>query len=213
MRVNEIFHSIQGESSFAGWPCVFVRLTGCNLRCAYCDTRYAYTEGEELEIEDVLERAQSHGCRLVEVTGGEPLLQSGTPLLVRGLLEAGLTVLMETNGSFDIDLVDRRCIRIVDFKGPSSGESHSNDYDNLERLSPRDEVKLLVADEKDYAFALDIVNRMRRVSAGSRVIHFSPIHGIMDPAVLAGWIIRDRIDARLNLQIHKIVWGPDRRGV
>lgn len=213
MLVNEVFHSIQGESTFTGWPCAFVRLTGCNLRCAYCDTRYAYTEGVERGVEDLVRQVLGFGCGLAEVTGGEPLLQEETPFLARRLLEEGLRVLVETNGSFDIDRLDSRCVRIVDFKGPSSGEERANDYGNLKRLTPRDEVKLVIGSVEDYSFAVGILERLRVEGAKPGAVHFSPVYGGVDPAELAAWMLRDRLNVRLNLQLHKVIWGPDRRGV
>lgn len=212
LRVHEIFHSIQGESTRAGWPCVFVRLTGCNLRCTYCDTRYAYDRGEDMAVEDILERIAAWNCNLVEITGGEPLIQEETPVLAARLLERGKTVLLETNGSRNIGEVDERCVKIVDFKCPSSGESSANDYGNLARLSPRDEVKLVVADRSDYEFARDLYHRMRWRGVTSPV-HFSPVFGILAPSRLAGWILSDGLQVRLNLQLHKFIWDPDARGV
>ncbi|MCP4715272.1 MAG: radical SAM protein, partial [Deltaproteobacteria bacterium] len=152
MKVNEIFYSIQGESSYAGYPCVFVRLTGCNLRCSYCDTRYAYDEGEDCTEEQVLERIAAYGCSLVEITGGEPLLQPDTPGLISRLLDRGCRVLLETNGSMDIGSVDRRCVRIVDIKCPSSGEAGRNDEANLARLTAQDEVKFVIGTREDFDF-------------------------------------------------------------
>ncbi len=215
IRVNEIFHSIQGESTHAGWPCVFVRLTGCNLRCRYCDTRYTYNEGLDMSIGEILGRVKDFGCRLVEITGGEPLIQQETPRLADALLGAGLRVLVETNGSRDISLLDPRCVRIVDLKCPSSGEAGANDYDNLDRLAPHDELKFVVSDRSDYEFARRIVQGIGG-GGGGRValtIHLSPVPGQLEPRVLTRWILDDRIHVRLNLQLHKFIWGPDERGV
>ncbi len=213
MRVNEIFHSIQGESSYAGWPCVFVRLSGCNLRCSYCDTRYAYEEGEELSLPRIVERAGGYGCSLVEVTGGEPLIQEETPILVGKLLDLGCTVLVETNGTMDIGRLDERCVRIVDFKCPSSGEAAANDLGNIERLRGHDEVKFVVGNRNDYEFAREMVERIRSRANRGDVIHFSPAFGRLAPKDLVEWMLADRLRARLNLQIHKYVWVPDQRGV
>ncbi len=210
LLVNEIFYSIQGESSFAGRPCVFVRLAGCNLRCTYCDTRYAYAEGTELDVPAVIARVSAYGCPLVEVTGGEPLIQEDAPLLVRGLLDRGFTVLMETNGSRDIRRVDDRCVRIVDVKCPGSGEHEQNDLANLDRLSARDEVKFVIGDRGDYEFARTIA---RRLGGRPNPVHFSPVFGRLEPAHLAAWILTDRLAVRLQLQLHKIIWDPDQRGV
>jgi 7-carboxy-7-deazaguanine synthase len=218
LRVNEIFYSIQGESTYAGRPCGFVRLTGCNLRCKYCDTRYAYDEGEQMEIDVIVERLRDlagKSCSFVEITGGEPLFQSSTPQLVERLLDLGYTVLMETNGSLDIGRIDPRCIKIVDFKCPSSGESDSNDLKNISRLHRHDEVKCVIADRDDYVFARGIAEmiRLRHGESQGRTINFSPVFGVLDPRDLSEWILADRLQVRLNLQLHKFIWSPDQRGV
>lgn len=213
LQVNEIFYSIQGESTYAGRPCVFVRLTGCNLRCTYCDTRYAYEDGKELEIEDIADRVSSYACGLVEVTGGEPLLQRDTPMLVDRLLEHGHQVLLETNGSRDISIVDSRCVKIVDIKCPSSGQADRNDLNNLGRLAGRDELKFVIGSRDDYEFAKGVLDSAKdRMTEAGRV-HFSPVFGLVPPRMLAEWILKDHLNARLNLQLHKIIWGPDQRGV
>jgi 7-carboxy-7-deazaguanine synthase len=213
MTVNEIFHSIQGESSFAGRPCVFIRLTGCNLRCSYCDTQYAYYDGEELEVQAILDRVLAHHCSLVEVTGGEPLLQDETPKLINHLLEQGFTVLLETNGSQDISMVDSRCVRILDVKCPSSGEVRCNDLTNLQRLSNRDEVKFVIGDLGDYEFAKQILKRLGALPLDPSRIHFSPVFGRLKPDLLARWILTDHLSVRLHLQLHKTIWDPQLRGV
>lgn len=209
LKLNELFHSIQGESSHAGLPCVFIRLSGCNLRCTYCDTQYAYDEGKLVEIPEILERVSGFGCELVEITGGEPLVQEGTPALVNALLAKSYTLLLETNGSIDIDRVDRRCIRIVDVKCPSSGMEGQNDLRNLERLTKRDELKFVIGNRIDYEFA------KRTVAAlpPGHKINFSPIFGALPPRSLAEWILEDRLPVRLNIQLHKVIWDPDARGV
>jgi 7-carboxy-7-deazaguanine synthase len=213
LQVNEIFYSIQGESSYAGRPCVFVRLTGCNLRCTYCDTRYAYEEGKELEIEDIADRVSSYACGLVEITGGEPLLQKDTPMLVDRLLDCGHQVLLETNGSRDISVVDSRCVKIVDIKCPSSGQADRNDLNNLGRLDGHDELKFVIGSRDDYAFAKGVLDSAKdRLPEAGRV-HFSPVFGLIPPRMLAEWMLKDHLNARLSLQLHKIIWGPDQRGV
>jgi 7-carboxy-7-deazaguanine synthase len=213
LQVNEIFYSIQGESSYAGRPCVFVRLTGCNLRCTYCDTRYAYEEGKELEIEDIADRVSSYACGLVEITGGEPLLQKDTPMLVDRLLDCGHQVLLETNGSRDISIVDSRCVKIVDIKCPSSGQADRNDLNNLGRLDGHDELKFVIGSRDDYAFAKGVLDSAKdRLPEAGRV-HFSPVFGLIPPRMLAEWILKDHLNTRLSLQLHKIIWGPDQRGV
>ena len=213
LRVNEIFYSIQGESSYAGRPCVFVRLTGCNLRCSYCDTQYAYDEGEELEVDEIALRVASHQCALVEVTGGEPLIQKDTPVLIRRLLEEGFEVLLETNGSQDMSEVDERCVKIVDIKCPSSGEADKNGLENLSRLTDKDEIKYVIGSREDYEYARKILDVMGLNPFRMNPVHFSPVFGQMDPRILAEWILEDRINVRLHLQLHKIIWDPEQRGV
>lgn len=211
--VNEIFHSLQGESTFAGQPCVFIRLTGCNLRCTYCDTTYAYEAGDDYSIEKIMRTVRSYDCKVVEITGGEPLMQEDTPRLVDRLLAEKRQVLMETNGSLNIDLVSDRCIRIVDVKCPSSGEEKQNDFENLRRITPADELKFVIGDEVDYAYARDIVQSIGHKIRTHGKIHFSPVFGRLHPRKLAQWIIADNLDLRLQLQIHKYIWHPDQRGV
>jgi len=213
LLVNEIFHSIQGESSYAGWPCVFIRLTGCNLRCTYCDTRYAYEEGREMTVSDVLAGIRPFRCRLVQVTGGEPLVQGETPQLVSGLLRQGHRVLVETNGSLDIGLLDRECVKIVDFKCPSSGQADCNDLLNIERLGEADEVKFIIGDREDYVFAKGLAELIRKKLELRIAVHFSPVFGVLEPRTLVEWVLADRLGVRLNLQLHKYIWDPDRRGV
>lgn len=211
LQVNEIFYSIQGESSYAGRPCVFVRLTGCNLRCTYCDTKYAYEEGISMVIPEIVARVSSYGCRLVEITGGEPLLQPQTPELVRTLLDLRFTVLMETNGSLDIGVVDDRCVRILDIKCPSSGESDRNYFDNLKKMTPRDEIKFVIGNREDYEYAKSILaaHGLRQNTPPL----FSIVFGTIGARRLAQWIIQDRLDVRLQLQIHKLIWEPEQRSV
>ncbi len=214
LKVNEIFYSIQGESSFAGLPCVFIRLTGCNLRCTYCDTRYAYDEGRDREIDWIIRTAAGCHCPLVEITGGEPLLQPETPELVRRLMGEGFQVLVETNGSQDISRLDPACNRIVDIKCPSSGEQQQNDLGNLARLSPRDEVKFVIGDRRDFQFARELIETHLRPQAfdPGRIL-FSTVFGKLAPGDLAAWMLEANIGARLQLQLHKHIWGPDRKGV
>jgi 7-carboxy-7-deazaguanine synthase len=205
LRVNEVFYSIQGESSYAGRPCVFVRLTGCNLRCSYCDTKYAYEEGAELEIGEIIDRVSSYHCRLVEVTGGEPLIQAETPILIRRLLDEGYEVLLETNGSQDISQVDGRCVKIVDIKCPSSGEADKNDFENLNRLSDKDEIKFVIGDKEDYEYAKEKLDFIKFNPQRMHTVHFSPVFGKMDPKTLAKWILEDNLDVRLHLQLHRYI--------
>ena len=213
LMVNEIFYSIQGESSYAGRPCLFVRLTGCNLRCSYCDTRYAYEEGARMEIEAILDRLSAYNCPLAEITGGEPLVQEETPYLVSRLLEKNYQVLMETNGSQDISRVDSRCVRIVDVKCPLSGEADKNDLRNLDRLTENDEIKFVISGREDYEYAKEVLNRVPLTLPKIDRIHFSPAFGKMEYSELAKWILDDHLKVRLHLQLHKIIWKPDLRGV
>jgi len=211
LKVNEIFKSIQGESWFAGLPCVFVRLTGCNLRCTYCDTKYAYEEGEELSVEEVVDKVGSYGCPMVDITGGEPLLQDETPELASSLLEKAKTVLVETNGTFDIDIMPKGVVRIVDVKCPDSAQSEKMMWENLDRLVKTDEVKFVVQSRRDYDWAKSIVveyELLRRC-----MVLFSPAFGILEPRSLAEWMLEDNLTVRLNFQLHKYIWGPDKRGV
>jgi 7-carboxy-7-deazaguanine synthase len=212
LTINEIFYSIQGESSFTGQPCVFVRLTACDLRCSWCDTPYAFHEGRRMTIDDVLAQVESHACPLVEVTGGEPLLQADVYPLMRRLLEAGRTVLLETGGHVLLDRVPPGVVKIVDVKCPGSGEAHRNEWRNLELLSPRDEVKFVIRDRADYEFARDVV-RSRGLDRRAWPALFSPVHGVLDLEPLAGWILADALPVRLQPQLHKYIWGAHVRGV
>jgi len=213
LRVNEIFYSIQGESSYAGRPCVFVRLTGCNLRCAYCDTQYAYEEGNELEVFEILDLVASYECPLVEITGGEPLIQEDTPDLIYNLLENGYHVLLETNGSLDTAGIDARCVKIIDVKCPSSGEHEKNNPKTLTKLTEKDEIKFVIGDRPDYEYARQMLMLMRQDTLISNPVHFSPVYGKMDLKILSKWILQDHLDVGLNLQLHKVIWGPEKRGV
>src|SRR5262245_38271129 len=212
LTVNEIFYSIQGESTYAGKPCVFVRLTGCDLRCSWCDTTYAFHEGRKMSIDDVMAQVELYGSPLVEVTGGEPLLQPDVYPLLERLLEAGRTVLLETGGQIDVSRVPRDVVKVMDVKCPGSGESDRNEWRNLDRLSPHDQVKFVIKDRADYEFSRDLVVKHaldRRCDA----VLFSPVHGVLDPVDLAAWILADRLPVRLQLQVHKHIWGADVRGV
>ena len=212
MKVNEIFDSIQGESLYSGIPCVFIRLTGCNLRCRYCDTRYAYDEGIDLSIPEILTKVKEYNCNLVEITGGEPLSQEETPLLIHKLLNRGHVVLLETNGSHDIRIIDQRCIRIVDIKCPGSGEVEKNNLNNLNNLTLRDQVKLVIGSREDYEFAKK-VSKMTKESFPQNNILFSPMNPDLKPEELARWILEDHLEVRLHLQLHKIIWPDIDRGV
>jgi 7-carboxy-7-deazaguanine synthase len=212
LTVNEIFHSIQGESTHAGRPCVFVRLTACDLRCSWCDTVYAFHEGRKMTVEDVLSRVRDYGCDVVEITGGEPLLQKDALPLMQRLLDEGRTVMIETGGHLSVDAVPRGVIRVIDVKCPGSGESGKVHWENLERLRPTDEVKFVITDRADYEFARDVVARYDLTSKTTAVL-FSPVHGVMNARELAEWILADKLPVRLQLQAHKYIWDPTTRGV
>ncbi|MBP1642437.1 MAG: queE [Acidobacteria bacterium] len=211
VRITEIFHSIQGEASFAGRPCVFVRLTGCQMRCVWCDTAYAFHGGEWRTLDAVVEAVRAFGCPLVEVTGGEPLLQPGVHPLMTRLCDEGFEVLLETGGGLDIKSVDRRVRRIVDVKCPGSGESANNRWENLDDLRAGDELKFVIADRADYEWARETI--AARALIRRCPIHLAPVWGALEPAELAAWILADRLAVRLSLQIHKLLWGPEARGV
>lgn len=211
LKIHEIFYSIQGESTHAGRPCVLVRLTGCQMRCVWCDTAYAFYQGEWKSVAEVIETVGNFGCPLVEITGGEPLLQPGALTLMRRLCDAGYEVLLETGGGVDIHPVDPRVRRIVDVKCPDSGELEGNLWANLDRLRHGDELKFVLASRRDYEFARDLVQERR---LGHRFpVHFSVVHGMLEPQRLADWVLHDRLPVRLQLQLHKLLWGAETRGV
>jgi 7-carboxy-7-deazaguanine synthase len=211
MRVTEIFYSIQGESSFVGQPCVFIRLTGCPLRCAWCDTEYAFYGGNEQSVEDILGKVESYGCRLVEITGGEPLAQSDAFPLITKLCERGYDVLIETSGAIDTAAVDARAHVILDVKCPGSGMSDRMHWPNLDRLSVKDEAKFVLADRADYEWARQVLERHELATRCT--VLMSPVFGSLDPRQLAEWVLADRLPVRLQLQLHKLIWAPDMRGV
>ncbi len=211
MRVTEIFHSIQGESSYAGQPCVFVRLTGCPLRCTWCDTDYAFYGGHDCSIDEVLAKVQTYGCRLVEVTGGEPLAQTESLPLMARLCDADYTVLLETSGSIEIAPVDPRVHIILDVKCPGSGMTERMHWPNLAGLTAKDEAKFVLADRTDYDWAKEILARHHLADRCS--VLFSPVFGSLDLRQLAEWILADRLPVRFQLQMHKYIWAPDMRGV
>ena len=212
LTVNEIFYSIQGESTRAGRPCVFVRLTACDLRCSWCDTEYAFYEGRKMSVDEVVAEVDRHNCSLVEITGGEPLLQEDIYPLMDRLLAHGRTVMLETGGHRPIARVPAEVHKIVDVKCPGSGEADKNDWDNLSRLGPHDEVKFVVKDRADYEFARDVIARCDLPTRAAEVL-VSPVHGVLDPKTLSEWMLADHLPARLQLQIHKYIWPPETRGV
>lgn len=211
MKVCEIFSSIQGESSYAGMPCTFIRMTGCNLRCSYCDTTYAYEEGSDFALREIMDQVKKAGIRIVEITGGEPLLQAQVHDLTNLLLQEGYTLLIETNGSVHIGDVDKRAVVILDLKTPGSGMSDRMDFSNLTRIKETDEVKFVLTDRKDYEWVKKVVHDHQLMNRCH--ILLSPAYGILPPEKLAQWMLSDRFPARLNLQLHKYIFGPGKRGV
>jgi 7-carboxy-7-deazaguanine synthase len=211
MRVTEIFYSIQGESSFVGQPCVFIRLTGCPLRCTWCDTEYAFYGGSEQSIEYILGKVESYGCRLVEITGGEPLAQSEAFPLITKLCERGYDVLIETSGAIDTATVDTRAHVILDVKCPGSGMSDRMHWPNLDRLTMKDEAKFVLAERADYEWARQVLEQYELATRCT--VLMSPVFGSLDPRQLAEWVLADRLPVRLQLQLHKLIWAPDMRGV
>jgi 7-carboxy-7-deazaguanine synthase len=211
LRVREIYRSIQGESTFAGWPCGFVRTAGCDIRCVYCDEAQAFTGGERLSLDELEERVAELRVPLLEITGGEPLAQRATPDFVSRLLERGYAVLVETGGHHDVSVLDPRCHVILDVKTPGSGMSEQTDLENLGRVGDGDEVKFVLTGRSDYEWARDLV-RDRAIDE-KLPVHFSPVHGLLDPRDLADWILEDGLRVRLNLQLHKYIWGADAKGV
>ena len=212
LTVNEIFYSIQGESTEAGRPCVFVRLTACDLRCSWCDTPYAFYEGRKMSVDEVVEAVERYDCPLVEVTGGEPLLQEDVYPLMDRLLAQGRTVMLETGGHRAIARVPSSVLKIVDVKCPGSAEADKNDWENLSRLAPHDQVKFVLKDRRDYEFARDVIAR-HDLTSRARAVLLSPVHGELDPKTLSEWMLADHLAARLQLQLHKYIWSPTTRGV
>ena len=217
LRVTEIFHSIQGESTWAGVPCTFVRLTGCPLRCVWCDTEYSFHGGEKMMLDDIIARVDAIGTPVVEVTGGEPLIHRNAFTLVQRLVEKGYTVLVETSGAVDVAPLDARACKIMDLKCPGSGEVEKNLWSNLDHLTERDELKFVISNRADYEWARNVVREKgldRRVLAGTlRAILFSPVWDAVDFRELAEWILEDQLPVRYQIQMHKIIWGPTTTGV
>ncbi|MBR44710.1 MAG: 7-carboxy-7-deazaguanine synthase QueE [Gemmatimonadetes bacterium] len=217
LRISEIFHSIQGESTWAGTPCTFVRVTGCPLRCSWCDTTYAFQGGTRMSFAQILEAVASFPTRIVEVTGGEPLAHPGSFALTDELLKEGYTVLVETSGAFDISSLDQRVHKIMDLKCPGSEESEKNRYENLEHLTGRDEIKFVLQDREDYDWAKSAIQQYeleQRVEDGTlRAILVSPVWGKIDLQELSQWILEDGLQVRFQLQVHKLIWGPEATGV
>jgi 7-carboxy-7-deazaguanine synthase len=212
IRIHEIYESIQGEATFAGLPCTFVRLSRCNLRCRWCDTPQAFEGGTQMERAEVLDKALSFETPLVEVTGGEPLLQAGSIPLLRELCDAGRTVLLETSGERDISQVDPRVHRIMDLKAPGSDESHRNRWENIEHLTRRDEVKIVLSDRGDYEWAKRVIEEHGLVDRVNAVL-LSCVWGELDPQDLVQWVLQDKLPVRVQIQMHKVIWGPNTQGV
>lgn len=212
LKINEIFHSIQGESTKAGLPCVFVRLTYCNIRCVYCDTEYAFYEGVDRTIDDIINEVKSYDCKLVEITGGEPLVQENVHILMKDLCDLGFEVLIETGGSLPIENIDNRVKIIMDLKTPSSKMEKKNRYENIRHLKPTDEVKFVIGSRDDYEWSKDILKQYDLVNKVEQVL-FSPVFDRVENIELAEWILKDKLKVRLQLQMHKYIWHPETRGV
>ncbi|MDR0533669.1 MAG: radical SAM protein [Verrucomicrobiales bacterium] len=212
LTVNEIYQSIQGESTFAGLPCVFIRLTFCDLRCSWCDTEYAFYEGNKMSLDEILAEVDKFDCPLVELTGGEPLLQPASPALMTKLLEKGYQVLLETAGHRDISVVDRRVVRIMDLKCPDSGMSDKNRWENIPGLTANDEVKCVIASRADYEWAREKVLQYD-LPDKVRAVLFSAVFGKIEPRQIVDWILADKLPVRFQLQMHKFIWDPKKKGV
>lgn len=211
LKVNEIFKSIQGESSYSGLPCIFIRLTGCNLRCVYCDTEYAFYEGKELSVNQIMDAISPYEIKLAEITGGEPLLQDDVYPLMDALIEKGYKVLLETGGSLSIEKVPGPVIKIMDLKCPGSGEASKNNFKNLKLLTRNDEVKFVILDREDYLWSKETLHR-HNIPQKASVI-FSPVYDKLSLKDLAEWVLEDELPVRLQTQLHKIIWGKDAIGV
>lgn len=211
LKINEIFHSIQGESSKAGMPCVFIRLTYCNLRCTYCDTEYAFYEGTDRTFESVIDEVRKYGCSLVEITGGEPLMQKESLELMEKLCDEGFDVMLETGGSLPVENVDKRVMIIMDLKCPSSGMMKKNLYENLDYIKSTDEIKFVIGNREDYEWTKDIISKYNLTEKCGVLL--SVVFGELEPVKLVNWILEDKLKVRYQLQMHKIIWEPDRKGV
>lgn len=210
LKVNEIFYSIQGESSFAGIPCVFIRLSGCNLRCTYCDTRYAFTEGKKITIDQIIQKVNQYQCPIIEITGGEPLLQDETIQLAEKLCQLNYTVLIETNGTQDIRSLPKQVIRIIDIKCPGSGENKKINWNILNQLESNDELKFVVSSLEDYQWAKKIILEYNLIEKSKILI--SPVYNKLHPRILAEWILQDKLNIRLQIQLHKTIWFNQKQG-
>lgn len=211
LKINEIFYSIQGESSLTGVPCVFVRLTYCNLRCTYCDTEYAFYEGKDMLIDDIILEVEKYNCKLVEITGGEPLVQENVHFLLKKLCAKGYEVMLETGGSLLIKDVDNRVKIIMDLKTPSSGMMEKNLYDNINFLKPSDEIKFVIGNREDYEWSKEMIDKYKLNKKVT--VLMSPVFDKVQNIDLANWILNDRLNVRFQVQLHKYIWSPEMRGV
>ena len=210
LKINEIFHSIQGESSYNGIPCVFIRLTYCNLRCSYCDTEYAFYEGNDMSIKDILKKVKSYNCKLVEVTGGEPLLQKESIKLMKELIKLNYTVMLETGGSLPIKDVPKEVIKIIDFKCQTSKMHKKNDWNIIKDITEHDEIKFVIGDRDDYEWSKE---KICAYKLENKTILFSPVHDVLDSKKLSKWILEDSLNVRMQIQLHKHIWSPETKGV
>ena len=211
IKINEIYLSVQGESTHTGLPCVFIRLTGCNLRCSWCDTAYAFHEGKNMSIDEILQKVANFGIHLVEITGGEPLMQDNVYTLMMRLIESGYKVMLETGGSISLERVPKDVIKIMDLKCPGSGEQEKNNLDNLKLLAPHDEVKFVILDKKDYEWSRDIIKR-HKINETAHIL-ISPVFDKLELKEIVKWILKDRLPVRLQTQLHKIIWDKNTIGV
>ena len=211
IKINEIYLSVQGESTHTGLPCIFIRLTGCNLRCSWCDTAYAFHEGKNMSIDEILQKVENFGIHLVEITGGEPLMQDNVYTLIRKLIEKGYKVMLETGGSISLERVPKDVIKIMDLKCPGSGEQEKNNLDNLKLLAPHDEVKFVILDKKDYEWSRDIIKKYK-INETAQIL-LSPVFDKLELKEIVKWILEDRLPVRLQTQLHKIIWDKNTIGV
>ena len=211
IKINEIYLSVQGESTHTGLPCIFIRLTGCNLRCSWCDTAYAFHEGKNMSIDEILQKVENFGIHLVEITGGEPLMQDNVYILMRRLIEKGYKVMLETGGSISLERVPKDVIKIMDLKCPGSGEQEKNNLDNLKLLAPHDEVKFVILDKKDYEWSRDIIKRYK-INETAHIL-LSPVFDKLELKEMVKWILEDQLPVRLQTQLHKIIWDKNTIGV
>ena len=211
IKINEIYLSVQGESTHTGLPCIFIRLTGCNLRCSWCDTAYAFHEGKNMSIDEILQKVENFGIHLVEITGGEPLMQDNVYTLMKRLIEKGYKVMLETGGSISLERVPKDVIKIMDLKCPGSGEQEKNNLDNLKLLAPHDEVKFVILDKKDYEWSRDIIKKYK-INETAHIL-LSPVFEKLELKEMVKWILEDRLPVRLQTQLHKIIWDKNTIGV